>query len=84
VEGAANWVPPQSVEVESAALPQEEVDEEVPTPDSAPTFNLAPRIPPLARLTGMQPRVEESHQQATPMKEALLRAAQLYATLVSV
>jgi hypothetical protein len=74
LEAAANLVPPQSVEAELAAPPQEEVA----TPDSAPAFDLALRIPPPAHLTGMQPRAEEFHQQATPMKKkTLLTAAQL-------
>jgi hypothetical protein len=50
VEGAANLVPSQSVEAESAAPPQEEVVRQ----DSAPAFNLAPHILLSARLTGMQ------------------------------
>jgi hypothetical protein len=46
--------------------------------DSTPTFNLAPRILPLACLTGTQPHEGKSHRQAVLVKkEALLAAAQL-------
>jgi hypothetical protein len=77
VEEVAGIVPPQSVDVELAVPPQEEV-EAVVALDFAPAFGLAPRILPPACLAGVQPHGGETHQQAASMKkEALLATTKL-------
>jgi hypothetical protein len=45
------------------------VDEVVAAPNFAPAFDLAPRIPPPARVAGVQPRGRKTHQQAAPVKK---------------